>query len=88
MRVKLDPIAFLVPPFILLIRVVEVHIAGKLFAKAEGSRPLSLVLCPVEFGLNNKMFWAPWIGEVDILQIHGLKAILSTCVIVKKKRYR
>lgn len=73
------------PPFIFLIGVVKVHIAGEPFAKAESSRSLSLVLCPVEFGLDDEILWAPGICEVDKFQIHRLKAVFSTCVTVKAK---
>lgn len=57
------------PPFVFLIGVVEVHIAGKLFAKAEGGRSLRLVFGPVELGLDDEMLLAPWIREVLIFQI-------------------
>lgn len=76
------------PPFIFLTGVVKVHIAGKFFAKAKCGRSLCLVQCPVEFGLDNKILWAPGICEVDELQIHCLKAVLSTCVTMKPKSYQ
>lgn len=53
------------PPFIFLIGVVKVQIAGELFAEAEGGRSLGLVLCLVEFGLDNEILRAPGIREVD-----------------------
>ena len=71
-------------PFIFLIGIVKVHITGELFAKAESGRSLGLVLCSVEFGLDDEMLWAPGIGEVDISQINRLKAVLSPCVVKAK----
>lgn len=65
-------------PFILLIGVVEVHVAGKLFAKAEGGRSLGPVFCPMELGLDDEMLWAPRICEVHKFEIQGLKAVFST----------
>lgn len=52
-------------PFILLIGVVKVQIAGELFAKAESSRSLCLVLCLVEFGLDDEILRTPGVCEVD-----------------------
>lgn len=66
------------PPLIFLIGVVEVQVTGEFFPKAKRSRTLCLVLCPVEFGLDDIILWAPRIGEVDEFQINGLKAVLST----------
>lgn len=88
MRVKLNAIALLAPPFILLIGVEKVHIARKLFAKAEGGGSLCLVFCPVELGLDHKILRTPWICEVDIFQIQCLKAVLATCVIMKANTKR
>lgn len=78
MGVQLNTVTAFMPPLIFLIRVVEVHIAGELFPKAEGGRTLRLVLCPVESGLDDGILWAPRICEVDIFQVYGLKAVLST----------
>lgn len=72
-------------PLIFLIGVEKVHIAGKLFAKAESSSSFRLVFCPVELRLDNEITGAPGICEVDKFQIHGLKAVLSTCARVKGK---
>lgn len=47
-RVVLNTVAPLMPPFILFARVTEEDMAGQLFAKAEGSRTLGLVFCTVE----------------------------------------
>ncbi len=74
------------PPFIFHIGVDKVHIAGELFAEPKSSRSLGLVLCLVEFGLDNEMLWAPGICKVHKFQIHGLKAVLSTCVTVEMRR--
>lgn len=88
MRVKLNTITLLVSPFVFLIGVVKVHVARELLAKAECRRPLRLVLCPVEFGLDNKMIWAPWIGEVHIFQVDRFKAVLSTCIPERIRSFR
>lgn len=73
------------PPFIFLVGVVKVHIAGELFAEAKSGSSLVLVLRPVELGLDDGMLRAPGICEVDELQINRLEAVLSTCGTVKPK---
>lgn len=85
MWVKLNTVTLLVSPFIFLVGVVKVHVAGELFAEAESGRSLGLDLCPVEFGLDDEILRAPGICEVDIFQIYRLKTVLSTCVTVKAK---
>lgn len=67
-------------PFIFLVGVDKVHITGEFFAKAESGRSLGLVLCPVKFGLDDEILWAPGVCKVDIFQIKRLEAVLSTCV--------
>lgn len=64
--VVLDPVAPVVAPLVRLAGVVKVCVAGELFAEAEGRRPLRLVLRPLEFGLDDKVFGAPRVGEVDV----------------------
>lgn len=66
MRVELNSVTLVMPPFISLIRVVEVHITWELLAKTERCRAFGHVLCLVESGLDNKIVWAPWICEVDV----------------------
>lgn len=85
MWVVLYTVTLLVTPLVFLIGIVKVKVAGNLFAIAEGGRSLLLVLCPLEFGLDNKMFRAPGICEVDIFQVNGLKAVFSTCATVTQR---
>lgn len=80
MGIKLNSITLLVAPLVFLTGVVKVHIARELFAKAECSRSLRLVLRPVKFGLDDEVIWAPRIGEVHILQVYCFKAVISTCI--------
>lgn len=54
------------PPLVLLVGVVEVYIARKLFSKAEGSTAFCFVLCPGEDGLFDGVLGTPGVGEVDI----------------------
>lgn len=82
----LNTVTPLVTPFIFLVGVVEVHIAGELFAKAECCRSLGLVLCLLEFGLDDVILWAPGVGDVDKFQIHRLKAVFTACVTVRLVR--
>lgn len=85
MGIKLNSITLLVAPLVFLTGVVKVHIARELFAKAECSRSLRLVLRPVKFGLDDEMIWAPRIGEVHIFQVYRFKAVILTCIPEKKK---
>ena len=78
MGVVLDAVPLLVAPLVLLIGVVEVHVAGELFAKSEGCAAFRLVLRLDERGLDDRMFMAPRVGEVHILEVHRLKAVLPT----------
>lgn len=57
-------------PSIFLVGVGEMQIARELLSKAESGRSLSLVLCPLEFGLDDEMVGTPGVCEVDQFQIH------------------
>lgn len=48
MRVELNTVAPLMPPFVFFAGITEENMAGQLFAKVEGSRTLRLVFCAVE----------------------------------------
>ena len=76
--VVLDAVALLVAPLVLLVGIVEVHVAGELLAEAEGSAAFRLVLGLDELGLDDGMFMAPRVREVHILEVHRLKAVLPT----------
>lgn len=77
--VELNAVSLLMAPLVFLIRIVKVHIARKGFAEAESSRAFGLVLRPVEFGLDDEMFGAPGIGEVDKVQVQCFKAVPASC---------
>lgn len=80
MRVELNTVALLMSPLIFLIRIVKIDKTRELFAIAEGGRTLRRMFRPVEFGLDDEILGAPGICEVDVFQIHTLKAVVPTCV--------
>lgn len=69
MGVELNAVTLLVAPFIFLVGVVKVEVAGHLFTKPESSGTFSCALYPVEFGLDDVILGAPGIGEIDKLEI-------------------
>ena len=74
-----------VAPFVLLVGVVEVEVARHLFPKAECCGALSGVLRPVQLGLDDAVLGAPGVGEVDILEVNRLKAVLPSCITIACK---
>ena len=80
--VQLDAVALVVAPFVLPVGIVEVEVARHLLPKAESSGALCGVLRPVQLGLDDVVVWAPGIGEVDILEVNRLKAVLPSCITI------
>ena len=85
MGVELDAVSLVVAPFVLLVGVVEVEVARHLFPKAESCGALSGVLRPVQLGLDDAVLGAPGVGEVDILEVNRLKAVLPSCITIACK---
>ena len=83
--VELDAVALVVAPFVLLVGVVEVEVTRHLLPEAESSGALGGVLRPVQLGLDDGILGAPGVGEVNVLEVNRLKAVLPSCVTIADK---